>query len=704
MASAELFPLLGVQPFMGRFFTRDEAQPGSTPTAVIGFEHWRGAYAADPGVLGRTVEFNGVGYTIVGVAPPAFTGVDLRRVDIWLPLELVQVSAGASLEYNSAFQTVARLVPDASVPAAEAEATRLHVNARREMIDAGQYSDRARIVFGPLVAARGPEAIWALTSWQSADLRVVRWLTGVSLVVLLIACINVANLSMVRATRQRRAIDVRLALGAGRGAIAAQAMLESLALAAVGGASALAIARWGGDAIRVMLFPDVLFPASALTSRTIAFTAAVIVLAGLGAAALPMLQTARHHRTIGPGRDGQGASPRRSSLRGALTAAQAAMTVLLLVGAGLFLRSLSELRALDLGLDVDRLVMAFPQFAHEMVPQRRAELIMAGAERVAALPSVEAAAATSSTFQGGGPTSQVRPEGVDSVPRLAGGGPYIYAGTPSLFETMGLAILRGRGIERSDVAESEPVAVVNETMASTFWPGSDPLGECLFRRGEESCAYRVVGVVEDAARNGFLDAPSAGYYVPLAQTLARSMTLVPNGIYVRARGDGADIVDDVGSALRGFSPEVGMVLVETVRDRLDPQARSWTLGAMLFTVFGLLALVVAAIGLYSVLAFDVAQRTREIGIRSALGAKKARLLGWVVARGATTGAIGVALGLGAAFVAAPYIQDLLFDTSPRDPMVFTTVALVLLTVSVAASWVPGLRATRVDPVTALKTD
>jgi predicted permease len=379
------------------------------------------------------------------------------------------------------------------------------------------------------------------------------------------------------------------------------------------------------------------------------------------------------------------------------------MTGVLLVGAGLFVRSLSELRGLDLGLDVDRLVMAFPQVPPDFDPRRRSELILAGAEHVATLPFVESAAATSNTFQGGGPTSQVRPEGVDSVTPLPGGGPYVYAGTPSLFETMGLSILRGRGIEPSDVPGSEPVAVVNETMARTFWPGADPLDECLFRRGEDVCVYRVVGVVEDAARNGFLDAPSAGYYLPLAQTLAEGR-LVPNGIYVRARGDAADIVDDVTVALQTFSPEVGMALAETVRGRLDPQARSWTLGATLFTVFGMLALVVAAIGLYSVLAFDVAQRTRDIGIRTALGARKARLLRSVVTQGAGLATIGIVLGLAAAYVAAPYMQDLLFETSPRDPIVFATVALVLLAVSIAASLAPALRATRVDPVTALKTD
>jgi ABC-type antimicrobial peptide transport system permease subunit len=210
---------------------------------------------------------------------------------------------------------------------------------------------------------------------------------------------------------------------------------------------------------------------------------------------------------------------------------------------------------------------------------------------------------------------------------------------------------------------------------------------------------RVIGVVEDAARNGLRDAAFMAYYLPGAQA-GRPY----NTVYVRAEASASDLVPRIAAVLTAFAPEVRYVRVQTLRDQLDPQARSWTLGATMFTIFGLLALIVAAVGLYSVLAFDVAQRTREIGIRTALGARKARLLRTVVGMGVALGGVGVALGLGAAYFAAPSIQDLLFETSPRDPTVFVTVALVLIAVSVAASLAPALRATRVDPVTALRTE
>ncbi len=705
-AAAELFPLLGVQPLRGRFFTTAEAQPGSNPTAILGFEYWSGAFAKDPGAIGRRIEVEGVVYTIVGIAPPNFTGVDLRRIDIWIPLELtwsLQSEGGAEVLAERSFygfNVVARLRSTALRDAAEAEATSLHRSARQEMINAGRYSNQARIVLGPLIASRGPDTNGSLWNWTTvAELRVAKLLAGVSMIVLLIACANVANLLLTRGTRRRREFSVRFALGAARSSVVTQAILEALVLALAGGVVALAFARWAGEIVRSTLFPDVFFPDSTLTTRAVLFTLSAALLAGLSAGLLPALQGVRRRHALGLQGHGLGTSRPRSTLRGVLTVAQAALSVALLVGAGLFLRSLQELRAIDLGFDADRLALVFFQYRNPPPDGARAtELVLDAVERVAALPSVEAAAAASSAFPGY-TVQRVRPEGPDSMPPLSGGGPYVFFVTPDYFPTVGLTITRGRGIEESDAAGGQPVAVVSTTMARTFWPGRDPVGECLLRPESERCAFRVVGVVEDAARTGFRESPSAAYYVPAAQATTRI-----GAIYVRARGDADHIVGEIARALGSFAPEVRNARVETVRDRLDPQARSWTLGATLFTIFGLLALIVAAIGLYSVLAFDVAQRTRELGIRTALGAQKSRLLRSVVARGVTMGGIGISVGLSAAYIAAPYLQDLLFETSPRDPWVLGGVGSVLLIVSVVASLAPALRATRVDPMVALKTD
>jgi len=281
-------------------------------------------------------------------------------------------------------------------------------------------------------------------------------------------------------------------------------------------------------------------------------------------------------------------------------------------------------------------------------------------------------------------------------------GPYFYGVSPGYFRTVGLGVVEGRAFHEGDGATSERVAVVSRTMAEALWPGESALGRCLLVGSATEECSGVVGVVEDATRQGLGDreAPFMAYYVAVSQDEARAL----QALYVRSSGDPADVMAPVAALLRGFSPHVRYATTQTIRDFLDPQARSWRLGATLFSVFGLLALAVAAVGLYSVLAFDVAQRTRELGIRAALGAEKGRLLADVVLRGARLAAVGVVLGLAAAWLAAPRVADLLYDVSPREPLVLAAVAGLLMVVGVAASLAPALRATRVDPVVALRSE
>jgi predicted permease len=384
------------------------------------------------------------------------------------------------------------------------------------------------------------------------------------------------------------------------------------------------------------------------------------------------------------------------------------MSVVLLVAAGLFVRSLDELHALDLGLDADRLVVVHLDLVGDQSNSEvRAEPFAEAMRRLAALPEVESVAGTATPL-GIGYVVALRVPGLDSLPRFASGGPYVFSVTPGYFATAGPTITSGRPIDDADRPGARRVAVISETMARALWLDEEPLGRCLVvGSGSEACTT-VVGVVEDATRGAYTGDPYMGYYLSMAQVrdaMPQGHSLsAPQGIYVRSRSDASDARAVVASALRSFSPDVRYANVQTLRELLDPQARSWTLGATMFSVFGFLALILAAVGLYSVLAFDVAQRTRELGIRTALGAKRARLLGSVLYQGGCLVALGVALGLAVAYVAAPYARDLLFEVSPRDPGVFGTVAAVLLAVSVAASLTPGLRATRVDPVAALKTE
>lgn len=696
LATASFFPLTGVQARFGRFYTDDEGRVGAPLTAVVSEEYWQGTWGGDPDVLGRTVYIQGVPATVVGVAPAGFTGVGLAPVDLWLPLEpahAVQNGGTDCLDTRNCWwlRAVVRVRSDVGIEAAAAEATALHLNGRAETVESGRYSSDARLVLASVIAAEGPK--------ESAETQVARWLAGVSAVVLLIACSNVANLLMARGTSRQRELGVRRALGATTRRIAALSLFESLALAAVGGLFALAIARWGGWFVRSWLLPGVYFPHEAWTGRLLAFTGIAALVAGLLAGLPPTLQSLRAGVAGTLKQGGRGASGRRSGLRGWLTVFQAALSVVLLVGAGLFVRSLSELRSLDLGLDVEQLTLIQLELEGDDADRLEVTAIYEEAQRIlSGLPGVESTARTAVPFQWGFSMNLEVP-GLDSLPRLPGGGPYYYAVSEGYFETVGVAVLRGRALDSSDGASTERVTVVSETMAEALWPGTDAIGACLMvGKGPEGCT-RVVGVVEDAARGGYQDREFMAYYLPPAQIDAE-----PEALYVRTTNPASSEAASLAAALRGTLPRVRFANVQPLREFLDPEARSWTLGATMFSVFGFLALLLAAIGLYSVLAFDVAQRRRELGIRSALGATRERLVAAVLFEGGRLTGVGLILGLGIAWFMAPRAAHLLFEVPPRDPVVLFGVAGVLLAVSVLASMVPGLRATSVQPTEALSAD
>jgi ABC-type lipoprotein release transport system permease subunit len=723
MVSWNFFRLLGIRAERGRLFTAEDDRDDATPTAMVSHEYWQGKMGGDPGVVGRTVVLAGDSYTIIGVTPAGFTGVGLSPVDVWLPIVTSGIRQLGREWFVSRrrhwFSTVARLDARADTAVAAAKATATLVNGHREDIEQGRYSGEAHIELDPLVQARGPQA--------SGESRVACWLGGVSLLVLLIACANVANLFLARGTRSRREMAVRLALGVGRARLVSTMMVESVLLALLGGGVALALAMWAGGLIRRTLLPGVFFPGPAVGARVVGFTVAAALVAGLVAGIGPALQATRaalaNDLAMGAG-SGAG---RRSRTRALLTVAQAALSVVLLVGAGLFVRSVHAVRHLDLGLDLDRLVMASLEFetramtsesdartasdqgrtgghadrdiwGQGQVAERNAVYSHA-LERLRAVPGVESVAGTNSPFGWAVPLG-FTVQGRDSLPPLPSGGPYFMDVTPEYLRTVGLRITRGRDLEPGDDTGASHVVVISETLARTFWSDADPLGACLIIEGEQACTT-VVGVAEDASQGDDLrGAPYPVLYLPLAQHVDGAM----NGLYVRTADEPSRLAAVIAPILRELDPRVRYANVAPLREQIDSQARSWTLGATMFTVFGLLALTVAAIGLYAVLAFDVAQRTRELGILTALGAERPRLLMSVVVDGIRLAAAGVVAGIAIALAVAPHIRDLLFEGSPRDPQVLAGVAGVLLLVALAASLIPALRATRVDPMEALRVE
>jgi predicted permease len=480
-----------------------------------------------------------------------------------------------------------------------------------------------------------------------------------------------------------------------------------MTLALFGGIAALAAARWGGDILRSALLPGVDWSTAGSGPQLLMFVGVTAVIAGIASALMPALQSTR-----GDVNDALRASAgaiTRSALRtrGFLSVAQAALSVLLLIGAGLFVRSLTRIGDLDTGFVMDDLYVAdFVSDANGTFDDdaRRAFLDRA-IESIARLPAVTGTAAASSTPFLNSSGYGLEVPGLDSIPQRQTGGPYGQAVTPGYFAAMGIRVVRGRALTEEDRVGAPAALVVNEAFAELVWPGEDAIGKCVHVKTEKDkplppCAA-VVGIVATARRGSLNEERTAQYYVPVAQALVPT---APNALFIRVRPGSRDLSATLRSELLGLEPRLRDANVRPMIDLAAYELRPWRLGATLFSAFGLIALVVAALGLYSVLAFDVAQRQREIGLRSALGARVGDVLALVLGRAARLTLAGIALGVSAALLLAPRLGDLLFDTAPRDPLTFTVVTLTLLAVGALAAAIPALRATRVDPNVALRSE
>lgn len=696
LATGGFFGLLGVEPALGRFFQPSEDRLGGDRVAVLGHGYWRSRFGGDPSVLGTTLDVGAATYTVVGVTPPGFTGVELRGVDIWLPFHVAgEVEEGGSEWTDSRnwywFQAIARLADGATPAAAEAAATTVHRVGRADDED---YDPDAEVQLASLILAR--------TAQATDEARVVPWLMGVALLVLLLTCANVANLLLARAVQRRRETAVRLALGTSRGRLIGTVMAESVILAVLGGGAAVALAFWGGDLLRAFLLPDIAWSEPATPTRVVLFSAAVAVGAGLLAGLIPAVRYGRPDVAEALKGQGRGSSPGRSRLRTGLLVFQAAVSVVLLVGTSLFVVSLDRARDLDLGYDPRHVlfVRIEPEGGYPG-GERMVQIYREALDRTVSMPGVESAAlATVAPFRNSrGIGDDLRVPGLDSLPRTPAGGAYINAVTGAFFETMGLAVLRGRGLtDADDAATAPPVAVVNQTMAELVWPDRDPIGRCLVIR--DGPCTSVVGIVEDSRRFDIVEDASMKYYVPLARA---PYPWPPSRLMVRT-SQPETLAPALQRTLVASLSGVRLVTAEPFARVVGPQYRSWQLGATLFGAFGLLALLVAAVGLYSVLAFDMARRRRELGVRVALGAGRRRILGNVLGAGLRVTGLGIVLGLAGVALAARWIEVLLFRVSPYDPVILGGVAAAMLVVATAASAVPALRATRVDPREALQAE
>ncbi|HUQ81351.1 MAG TPA: FtsX-like permease family protein, partial [Gemmatimonadaceae bacterium] len=517
-------------------------------------------------------------------------------------------------------------------------------------------------------------------------------------IVLLIACANVANLFLARTLRRRREIALRVALGVSRGRLIAQSLTESIVLSLLGCVVGVGVAQWGGLALRRLFLAETSRFDLVTDRRTLVAALAAALFAGLIAGIAPVMFTLRSGlgATLKSGaREG---TYQRSLARSALLVTQGALSMALLVGAGLFVNSLQHVRGARIGFDPDQVLLVRRNFRGAEVSDseqvRNGRQLLAVAQTI---PGVERAAWVSSVPFMITSTTRLAVPGIDSVERL---GEFTYQqATTDYFRTMGTRIVKGRGFSADDRANAPPIVVVSESMARVLWPGADPLGKCIRIADSRACTT-VVGVAEDVAHDAITETLHLRYYLPIEQFRPA------NGyaVMLRMTGDPVEAVEPVRKVLQTVMPGQSYVTVRPMRDVVNGERRSWEVGATMFVAFGVLALAVAAVGLYGVIAYNVAQRMQELGVRVALGAQSGDVVRLVVGQGVRFAVLGVAAGAAIALAASRWVQPLLYAQSARDVGVFAAVGAVLVVVAVLASSIPARRATRVDPNTVLRSE
>jgi predicted permease len=713
VVSSSFFKFFDAAPALGRYFSADEDRPPEgAPVAVISHGMWQTQYGSRRDVLGTTLRIGPILYSIVGVAPRSFVGLwPDRPPAAFIPItnyaagtDFVRSSFLAKSGRNRTWWEtyswgwmgmLVRRKPTVTIAQANADLTQAYLKSYEAQIVEQPRSTPAKLVHphaiaGSVLSQRGPTA--------SSVSRVATWVGGMSVIVLLIAGANVANLLLTRALRRRREIALRVALGVSRARLLSQLLSESLLLAVLGGGIGILIAHWGGAALRAGLLEKSEAAAGFRDPRTVLFALAAAVVVGLLTGLAPVLQARRANLTADLKAGMREGTYRRSRTRVALLVLQGALSVVLLMGAGLFMRSLRNVRHVRLGYDVDPVLLVNLNMRGEKIDSaQKVALRQRLLEAAKSVPGV-----ANASLQGAVPfwstwSVGLYVEGIDTVSRL--GQFNLNAISPEHFATLGTRILRGRGISEQDLEHAPRVIVVSENMGKALWPGRDPIGQCIRVTADTvPCTY-VVGVAENIKNQSLSGDSAYYYYLPAAQ-----FNPTEGGLFVRTRGDGPLFSEAVRKRLQREMPGTSYITITPFSEIIGGETRSWQLGATMFVAFGCLALVLAAIGLYSVIAYNVAQRTHELGVRRALGAQAGHVMRLVVADGLRVVGVGVALGAVAAFWAAKWVKPLLFQVSPRDPTVFLFVATTLVLVALAASWIPALRASRVDANVALRTD
>lgn len=708
--TGSFFPLLGVQPAMGHLFDSDDARgaDGAQPV-VISYALWRSHFGGDSSIIGRTVAVGKAKYTVAAVAPRGFRGLEsLHPMDIWLPIsaaegELFDGSHQAFYGMSEGFvQVIGRLSPGLSPVLVTQKAAAIVQNSYLATFGPRFAETRTVATAAPVVPGLGSE--------RSKDVSVALWLTGVAAIVLLIACANVAGLLLVRAADRQREVAIRLALGATRAQLAQLFLVEGLILAVAGGAIGLALREWGGGIIRTFLLPQLGALHGAFDVRVLAISALVTLATGIGCGLVPALHTRRRDivgAVVGSSRSGR---VRQPFVRSALLVGQVALAMALVAGAALFISSWWNVRAIRLGFAPEQVLvgrMSLPELGFTTAESRAtyAEML----ERVRGLPGVSEASISSGAPFVGTSDARVLIPGVDQrqMKKELGStfGPELNVVSPSYFATTSTRILRGRAFANGDREGTTAVTIINERFAKAFWPAGDAIGKCIRitkfgPRGNDVPCSEIVGIAADVKSKSIRGEPELQMYAPLAQRTDAA----PRQLLVRTEGDPAALAASVRSAMLGASSGLPFADVQPMAEYLEPEMRPWRLGASMFTLFGSVALLLAAVGLYGVFSYAVARRTREMGIRTALGARYQDIIRLVMLDGASLAVAGMLIGVLFAIAIGKVLGALLVGVSGTSPALLGAAGALVIAVTLVAVAIPARRAASVEPAVALREE
>jgi len=678
-----LLPLLGLQPVVGRTFADGEDKPGAAPVALISEALWRRRFGADPAIVGQPATINGIAYTIVGIAPAALPV--LTTGDVWVPLV---IDPPKEIRLNHVLFVVGRLRDGVTVQAAQAEMN----GVAAEM--SGQY---------PEMHDWGVNIITFTDTFVSSQLRTALLvLLGAVGFLLIIVSANVANLLLSRAIERRREMAVRSALGAGRGRLVRQLLVESLVLSGGGGALGIAMAVWGVSALQSTLPPNLLpVPEIGVDRIVLLFAAGVTMITGLTFGIAPAWHAAKTDVNATLKEAGRSASGgARPLLRRALAGAELALATILLIGAALLVRSLLQLERVPLGFDpagVTAFQLSLPTTKYTMV--KRVAFYRELRPALAAIPGVESVALSSGIPFGVGnfTTSPFAAPGSAALPAGASVPVDWRTVSPGYFATVKIPLLRGRDFSDSDTATSPNVMIVSRAAARTFWGDVDPIGRVV-RRVADNADFTVIGVVGDVRSTTLARESPALYY----SSGTRTWPLMD--VVFRPAGDPGTVMTAIRRKIHDLDPDLPISNVRPMAEWISAGAAQPRLNATLLGIFAAVALLVAAIGTYGVLAYSVSQRTKELGLRMALGADRQGVLRLIVREGLTVALAGIAAGAAAALLLSRTLAALVYGVSIRDPSTYVAVTVVLTVVALFACVVPAIRASRVDPMAALRLE